>query len=453
MFAWITEQMQAALKRVVIVVHRRELITQVRRALTDAGVHHGVIHGRQHDNTQRVQVAMVNTLANRLDRTPEPDLLIVDEAHHSAAGTWAKIIRTWQSARVLGVTATPERLDGKPLGGDLYEDLIRGPEVADLIRDGYLAEPIYYSIPSSVSGYASRSKEFTGVELDAMMSGATGYDGSDIYGSAAKHYRAYAAGVPAVAFCVNIRHAEQVTQSFRQYGFRWAELHGSMSSEERTDRVEGLASGKYHGLSTVNIVSEGFDLPAIGAAIMLRKTQSLGLYLQQGGRPLRPFAGKKNALIFDHVGNYHAHGGVEEKREWELGQPRKKKPRGNTSLSLRTCPSCFAVHEPAPECPSCGHAYTATARELVEVDGELVRIESGQVQEGYYRCDCGTINRVNTACDHCGHDPVKSAKKAARQEEGMAETLGDLIALGKKRGYKNPSGWAAQKLRGRRRRA
>jgi superfamily II DNA or RNA helicase len=234
-------------------------------------------------------------------------------------------------------------------------------------------------------------------------------DRPTVTGDAIGHYSRLAAGQRAIAFCCSIAHAESVARSFNAAGISAATLLGN--TPDRDAVVAGFDAGSVQILVTVDVVSEGFDIPAAGCAILLRPTQSLGLYLQQVGRVLRPAPGKDAAVILDHVGNVTRHGFPDDHRQWTLehGAPRASGP---AAPSVRTCPQCFAAFKPAPICPACGHEQPAPRpRPMQQIDGELRELKRVEVQ-------------------------------IRRSEQGRAQSLQQLIALGQARGMKNPVGWA-----------
>lgn len=408
-FSYVTANAAAKGNRTLVLVHRAELLNQTHAALNELQVPHGLIAaGKTPDSTQLTQIASVQTLVRRMDIVRPPDLIVIDEAHHATAGAWAAVLARWPQARVLGVTATPARLDGKGLGS-VFDDLIRGPEVADLIGQGFLCRPQYFA-PKTVSmeGVHKVAGDFNRAEMAERM------DKPTITGDAVNHYRKYAHGLPCVVFCTGVKHAEHVTQAFNAQGYRFAILNGTLAPEERAKRVLGLGSGALQGLVTVEIVSEGFDLPVVACAIMLRPTASLSLHLQQVGRVLRIAPGKPRAIILDHVGNCRRHGLAEEVRDWSLDGIVRKGKRGllDDVASTRQCPKCFAVHTPSPNCPQCLHLYEIKDRTPDVVDGELEEIQARQ------------------------------AVKHRKREQGTAQTVEDLVRVGKARGMKNPYGWA-----------
>ena len=459
-FAFIARQMAMKGKRVLILVHRSELVDQASRSLSDIGVDHGLVaSNRTPDRSHFVQVASVQTLVKRFGCIDKPDLIISDEAHHAVAGMWKKIREAYEKSFWLGVTATPERLDGKGLG-DVFDDMIKGPQAGELIELGWLSQPLYYLIPNDCdfSQVNKSGGDYNKTQLAAAMGN------SSIYGCAVAHYSKICPYVPAVAFCVNRKHAEEITEKFKVAGFRWATLDGTLDPTTRRRMVAELSDGRLHGISTVEVVNEGFDLPVVTVAILLRKTESLALHLQQIGRVLRPVykdgmpknsieqrmlamatGPKPFAIILDHVGNLK-HGRAEDNREWTLegAKARKKKEseKKGELVQLRQCPNCYAVHTPQPECPSCKHVYKPRGREIRVVDGELVPLIHGHTLDNQYiQCVCGFVHsKIAKECPSC-------KKSDAPKDFDGGKMLESLIKLARRRKMANPLGWASHVYR------
>lgn len=409
-------------RSVIILVHRVELLKQTSAALHLAGVDHGLIHPDFTPNLDAlVQVASVQTLVRRLDkiRIP-PSLIVVDEGHHATAGTWQRIFDYFPNSVVLGVTATPCRSDGTGLDA-VYDDLIEGATVQYLINEGYLVKPRIICPPSGLDMTGVRKSRG---DYDSGES-ARRVDKPSITGSAVSHYLKLCPDTPAVVFCVSVEHAEHVAEEFRASGVTAYSIDGSMDKDTRDRILKGLAKGVIKVITSCDLISEGFDVPAIGCAILLRPTQSLGLFLQQVGRALRPCEGKSEAIILDHVGNvgYYKdgqfvvnHGFPEDERVWTLEGDRKIKNKSDDeeTVRIKQCDNCYAIHPPAPTCPDCGYVYPVQSKAAPEqVSGELVEVseaEKVRVQE------------------------------ERRREIGRAQSLEDLEKIAKDRNYK--PGWA-----------
>jgi DNA repair protein RadD len=392
--------------RVCILVHRQELLDQASRALTAMGVNHGrIAAGRSMDLSHAVQVASVGTLARRLHLLP-PDflqLLVVDEAHHSNAGTWARTLAHFHHAHLLGVTATPVRLDGRGLG-EWYQSMVLGPSAAWLTEHGYLANARVLAPPGfDATGLRKRMGDFDAKQAAERV--------GTIMGDAVSHYRKHLSGQTAIAFCCSVAHAEAVADAFRLQGITAASIDGSMDGATRRGLLEDLGTGRVKVLTSCQLIGEGIDVPSVGGCILLRPTSSVSLHLQMIGRCLRPSPGKPAAVVLDHVGNTLRLGHHLEDRDWTLDGIKKRDREA--APSVKVCPACFAaMASQARQCVECGHEFQPEKRELKQVDGELVEV----------------------------------AMRARKREQAAAATLEELVAVGQRRGMKNPRGWAMHVL-------
>lgn len=402
-FSYVTDSAAKKSRTVYLLCHRAELVKQIAGTLARFGCQHQIIapgpivrqsqveqfraHGRTFvHHGARVFVASVQTLVKRLDAYPKPDLIVIDEAHHlTTDSTWGRIVEHYPGARLLPVTATPIRLDGRGLGvgaGGVADDLIMGPTMADLIANGFLSRYRIFAPPNALDlkGVRTRAGDYAKDQL------ATAVDKPSITGDAVEHYQRLAAGKRAVVFCVSVAHAQHVAAEFQKAGVTSEFLDGTLDALERDRIIKRFEAGETLVLSSCDIVSEGFDLPAIEVAILLRPTQSLALYLQQVGRALRTFPGKTEAIILDHVGAVMTHGLPDEDREWTLDGERKSGKRKADQNEepgvdrVSTCPQCFTIHLPAPACPTCGHVYPVKARQIEQTDGTLQELTSDQLE-------------------------------------------------------------------------
>lgn len=396
--------------RSMFCVHRRELVDQTGRALWDQHLEHGLIQSGRMRSQLPIQVASVQTLRRRLDWYAEPDLIVIDEAHRAAADTYRRILEAYPNARVVGLTATPERTDGKGLD-DLFGDIQCGPPMRWLIDNGYLSDYRIFAPGQQVdmSGVHTRGGEYVRDELEDLM------DKPTITGDAVQHYKRYAAGKSAIVFCVSRKHAAHVADSFRENGITAEAVDGTTPDGERGAALKRFSAGHTKVLCGVELFVEGLDVPGVEAVIMLRPTQSLIVHLQAIGRALRPHPGKETALILDHVGNSMRHGLPDDEREWSLRgkQEREKKSKSEEEVTVKQCPICFAIHRPAPQCPYCGHSYGPGGREIQQQDGELVELDQ------------------------------EAMRRERKREQGKARAIEALAELGVRRGMKKPAAWAA----------
>lgn len=409
-FSYIAAGMAKNNKRILIVAHRRELLKQISGALKKVGVRHAVLSGGTPGiPIANVVVASVFTLVRRMKMMKPFDLIIGDEAHHfTPDSSWGKVVAGFPSARVLGVTATPERLDGKGMG-QMFDDMVMGPTVAELTAQGFLSHAVVYA-PSApdLGSVGTRMGDYVSKQLEDAM------DKPIITGSAVKHYGKYAPGKKAIAFCVSVKHAKDVAEDFRSSGYAASHIDGGMDDTERDAVLKAFEEDRIQILTSCDLVSEGFDLPSVEVAILLRPTKSLGLFLQQCGRAIRPHPDKERTIILDHAGNTARHGFIDDERDWSLadGFVANRGKSGEKVVSVRTCTACFAVHKPTPTCPMCGHIYPITARKVKHVDGDLVETR----RDG------------------------EAANETA--EDMMQKKFRVLTSVARKRGYNNPTQWA-----------
>jgi superfamily II DNA or RNA helicase len=375
LFSYVIANAVARGRSVGILGHRQEIVDQIDESLHRFEIPHGLIAAGRPATAGSVQVASVATLVRRLAKYPVPELLVIDEAHHAVAGTWLKIIAAAPAARILGVTATPERLDGKGLA-DVFQTLVLGPSTDDLIGTGFLSQFVAFAPPAGpdLHGVRTRAGDYALDQLGDVMAKPV------VIGAAVDEYAKRCSGVPAIVFCVDIGHSELVAAAFRRRGFRAAHLDGATDPHERRAVIAGLASGEVQVVTNCGLISEGVDVPAVTAIVMLRPTKSLALYLQQCGRGLRP--GKPKAFILDHAGNCHFHGLPDEPRAWSLeGREKTNKDRD----TVRRCNQCGAINPlVAWVCVECGAtlrlkpSYTdASGPGLIEIE-RIVGMSYGQ---------------------------------------------------------------------------
>jgi DNA repair protein RadD len=400
----------------LVVAHRRELVKQASQKLTWAGVGHGIqAAGLDRDHDQLVQVASIDTIRGRLDKLPKFGLIVVDECHHSRAKTWQKVLESQPQARLLGVSATPARLDGKGLGrkaGGLFDTLVCGPSMQSLVDQGYLA-PTRVFIPSAtidMTGVKVRAGDWAEEELEERAGGVTG--------DAVKEFQALPEGTTAMAFCATVKHAEDVAQAFRDAGFRSTCVHGAMPKAERDAAIAGLADGSTQVLTSCELISEGLDVPSVSCVILLRPTKSLTMCLQQIGRGMRPGPGK-TLIVLDHAKNCVAHGLPCEERGWSLDGAKKQakedqKPTPWACISCqtlnpvqrRTCSFCGTAKPWACKgcgclnrdeyrtCIECGMPRPQPRRILVADDASMRELKAADKLERVIRLSYGQLLRV-----------------------------------------------------------
>ena len=392
----------------LVLTHRQELKAQHEQLLQEQGI-------------TNARVSMVLTEANRLGQHPVPALIVTDEAHLSRSNSWMKVIQYYNTWTV-GFTATPVRLDGKPLG-DIFDRMVEGVDVRWLIDHNRLAPYEYYA-PAVVEtdGLRKVAGDFVVSDLEKLMNERA------IYGNVIESYQRFAAGERSIVYCVSVEHARSTADAFNSAGIRAEFLSAGTPARRRQEILDDFRRGQFTVLCNVGIISEGVSIDEVTCCMLLRPTESVALGIQQMMRCMRYLPGK-TAKIIDFVGNYTRVGLPDDDREWSLERSLRPRRQLNDEgdFYIRCCLNCFMTFQTAPVCPFCGAEYPLHPREIkAHEEIQLRRITAEEMAR------------------------IEQEKKKARQEQGRADSFEELVKLGKQRGYKNPAFWAAQVMRGRR---
>lgn len=331
--------------KVLILAHRKELIEQIS---TNVGYKYGLAHGlivsqNQESKLYPVQVGSVPTLNRRLDRwdDKEFDVIIIDEAHHVKAMSYKNILQQYPTAKVLGVTATPYRLNGAGFVPE-FEDLIISPSVAEFIKRGYLCEYDYYSIKEDSSLQKEIDKMALNLDGDYMDSEMMNVmDRDSIRAGIVETYLKCAKGKKGIVYTVNKNHNIHICNKFIEHNIKAVAIDSDTPKEKRDELVGKFRDGEVDILCNVNIFSEGFDCPDVEFIQLARPTKSLSMFLQQVGRGLRTADGKDKLIVLDNVGLYNKFGFPSARRKWRYHFEGRKGvdevyvPTGNISDEIR----------------------------------------------------------------------------------------------------------------------
>ncbi len=318
-FSEIVRKAQEKNKKVLLVVHRTELVEQIKDRLASFGVDAGIITaGIKPEPIKAIQVATIQTLSRR--EYPNADIVIIDECHHSKADTYKKLWSIYPEARFLGVTATPVRINGDGFS-DLYDILIPLGKLSYFIQEGYLAR-----IKHLVCGIPDVSKiKQVRRDYDLQMLKNVMLDNS-VMANLVDSYKKFADGKKTIVFAVDIEHSKSIVEKYIEAGIEAVHIDASTPKQERKEKLNQFRNGTVKILSNVDIVSEGFDVPDCEAVQLARPTKSLVLYLQQVGRCMRPLEGKEFGIVLDNAGLWLEHGISYIDREWSLeGIPKHRK--------------------------------------------------------------------------------------------------------------------------------
>lgn len=342
--------------RILILAHRKELTDQLANRFKQLGVYSGRIQAGKASTIRQATVASQPTLVRRMDKLPPANLIIVDECHHAVSAGYRKLLDHYESkgAYILGLTATPARLDGKPLG-DIFSDIVDVIPMQSLIDQGYLVQPRYFvALDSSLdtAGVKITAGDYNSGQLFSKNNKRS------LYAGVVRNYHKFAVGRKAIVFCINIEHATATAQAFSAEGYPTAVVHANMKATEREQVLDDYAKGDIQILCNVNILTEGYDLPAIECVILNRKTQSIPLYMQMVGRGLRPSKGKQDLIVIDHGGNVVALNKVEDISNWSLEGKKKSNKKGVAPIKI--CPSCEQMHHTSVRVCDCGHQFDFT---------------------------------------------------------------------------------------------
>lgn len=320
-------------RRAVFLAHLDTLITDTAARLSSAGIHAGVVQaGRSADEGAPVQVASIATLLARGDRPPA-DLVILDECHRAMAVGVRSILDSYPAARVLGLTATPQRGDGQPLG-DVFGALVCGPTNRELIACGALVHTHVLAPPAMVSERVI--PEDVALQLERL------------------------GGERAIVFCDDVAEAEAVAACLRSRAIPCAVVTGDTPREDRELARQRLVSGDLRAIVGVSVFLEGWDCPAVDTVVLARGFSVTGSFLQACGRGMRPAPGKTSCTVLDMRGSVYGHGLPDEDRAWSLSGTAVS--RTEKLDAVMRCTACLALYRPAAACPRCGAAREAAER-------------------------------------------------------------------------------------------
>jgi superfamily II DNA or RNA helicase len=368
---------------VLFFAHRRELIYQCGEKLERFGVRHGILMaGEYPDHYAGVQVASIDTFRARVIQRqrlewPKASLVFIDEAHRSLSPTYLEVIQHYSEAGaiVVGLTATPIRGDGRGLG-HVYEDMVRAPSVPELINMGYLVPPRHFapSIPD-LTGVKTKAGDYDAQDLERAL------NRKELIGDIVSTWSRLGQNRPTIVFASGVDHSIAIREAFRAVGVNAEHIDANTPDHDRAKIYDRLRKGFVKVITNCMVLTEGFDEPTLSCCVLARPTKNKGLYIQMGGRVLRPSEGKTDALILDHSGSVYRHGKLDDHVHWTLDTRRKSEAEAKREERKReatqiTCRVCQHVYSGQLVCPMCGNVPQRLGNMIVARDGTLVELGS-----------------------------------------------------------------------------
>ena len=333
-------------ERVLVCAHRDELVEQLHGTLSGllGSEHIGMVASGRVGGEGEVTVASLPTLMAR-DQWPAADWVIFDEAHHCAAETWSRARAQYPNARIIGLTATPQRGDGRGLG--MFDALHVVTTPRELEAAGWL-------VPMEIIRPARqlRPGQIAQRPVDA--------------------WREHASARSTLVFCQSVEHAWAVADEFG--GDIATVVHATTAPERRAQAIADFRAGHTQILCNVAILTEGTDLPRASCAILARGCGTQSLFMQMAGRIARPHteSHKRNALLIDLRGVSHTHGHPYDEREYTLDGRGIRKRTDPEVDPGRWCRVCGAAVEPATACAECG-IEAAAAKPIKVTNSPLLK--------------------------------------------------------------------------------
>jgi superfamily II DNA or RNA helicase len=324
-------------RKALLVVRGRALVDQASQRLFREGVPHGVVMANHwnYRPKERIQVCSIDTITRRGMKL-EADMIVIDEAHMAASLSYRKLINQYPDAYFLSVTATPYLKSGLR---HLADHVVYPISIEDLIANGYLVAPRYFSFPTDVDLGDVEIDKKTG-DYNQIQLGAAVNKSLTLCGDIVKHWFSHARDRPTIAFAVNVKHSKSIANQFKDAGVCAEHMDADTPEDERRWILEGLRAGKIKVVSNVGILCTGVDIPEVTALIMARPTKSKNLWIQQVGRGTRIYPDKKNFIVLDHASNVMQHGPIEDEEPCNLdGHGKPPKPKG----TMIKCPKCFCT--------------------------------------------------------------------------------------------------------------
>lgn len=405
-------------KKVLFIAHRQKLVLQFAdRLKSQFGIDCNIIMGKLYSDMFPIYVASKDTLISKT--FPDVDIVIIDECHRAEGARYKTIIDHYISNGkvVVGLTATPERLDGKGLAS--FETYINPVKMKWLIEQGYLVETLAYVVDTKYD----YSTVKIGVNGDYAESGLYDlYDNNASYEEVVRAYNKISPGEPTIVFAININHSEKLKKEFEKYGIACGIVH-SQIEEDQNKVYERFQNREFPVLINCNTLIEGADFDFITTVMLVRRTLSKMYYVQMVGRVQRKYEGKKYGKVIDFGNHHEIHPPVEEYdlQDFDIHRTKKEKrleiPK---EFQQKLCEKCEVANHPNSKvCKNCGNLFALVYEDVILASGLVMKILDK---------NAASFNRY----------------RLMTQNEARKQHVGLLLYIAVVKGYKK--GWAARVL-------
>jgi len=366
--------------KVLALMHRRQLVTQMVSRFADCNVDAGMImSGMDNELSKKCQVGTIQTYSRRLNLCELEDneffidapVIFIDEAHHVLSKTYQTVLKLYPGKIVIGVTATPCLSSGVGMG-KYFDAIVQPVSIGELMDDGFLVKGEYYG-PSApdLSKIKTVLGDYAKKELGKTM------NTPKLVGDVVSNWGNIAGGLQTMVFAVDVKHSKALVDEFIRYGVTAEHLDAYSEDDEREATISRFRNGDTQVICNVGLYTEGTDIPEIQCIDLARPTKSLGLHLQMIGRGARPYTGKEKFIVIDHGGNVERLGFYEDDIEWGLSGKeqsyKQKKPR-KKEAHLFTCEYCSTIFS-GKRCPMCMNEVEHWGKKVEALDAELVNLK------------------------------------------------------------------------------
>lgn len=429
-------------KKIILIVPQLEIFSEFINECSEQNLNYGYINdegiiGRNKD----IYICMAMSLESMLSSLPEKFCrsikeIFTDEVQHAMAQTWINIYKHFSHCLRLGLTATPIRMDNKPLNR-FYTDIVEPIKMTEAIANKSLCEPIII-IPDEYKNIIPGPGEKINIDIQKQK-----IHPKKIIGDMVKLYRDVFNGLPVIIPCTTFEHASIVTDMYKNERWNVDHIHSGLSKFERKSILQRVKSNKTNILVSVGIGVEGMNIPGLYGIIWMRLTESLTVFMQFNGRPMRPAPGKSRFILVDPVGNCVLHGRPDIDRKWSLENDYIPGQDSETIINdMKLCPCCGVMNSNENnKCHICqfdfitglfdGEPIDKKKRKLpTMVDGQLVFLDYNEFEQKV----------MNNVINKSGE--VKEEKKIELSTTEKVEILSkNLTGFGLKTKFKEGLKW------------